>query len=58
MNRNSEFMTANINTIFEHLQLLLDKVSLFTWPGLAGEETKRVFSVSGTQVILINLFSY
>lgn len=66
VNRNLWLMTVNINTGFEHLQLLLDKVCLFTWPALAGEEMKRVFLVSAgfkledfrSWVILINLFNY
>lgn len=66
VNRNLWLMTVNINTGFEHLQLLLDKVCLFTWPALAGGEMKRVFLVSAgfkledfrSWVILINLFNY
>lgn len=66
MNRNAGLVTVNINTICEHLHLLLDEVCLFTWASVSGGELKSVFLVLsgfkleyfGTWGILIKLFSY
>lgn len=46
VHRNAVLTTVNTDTIFEQLQLLLDNISLFTQPALAGGEMQRVFLVS------------
>lgn len=45
MNRNAGLVTVNVNTIFEHLHVLLDKVCLFTQASVSGGELKSVFLV-------------